>query len=70
MRRVDGWGRRKPGGPLMLLNRVATSILMVDWCAHLPGRTYSYVAALTKTGPVSDWEEVLNVAKLIPRVCK
>lgn len=33
------------------------------------GRTYSYVAALTKTGPVSDWEEVLNVAKLIPRVC-
>ena len=33
------------------------------------GRTYSYVAALTKTGAVDNWKEVLDVAKLIPRVC-
>jgi GMP synthase (glutamine-hydrolysing) len=33
------------------------------------GRTYSYVCGLTKNKPVNDWTEVMNIAKLITRVC-
>ena len=29
------------------------------------GRTYSYVASLTKVGVVDDWVQVMNVAKLV-----
>ena len=33
------------------------------------GRTYSYVAALSSGVTDFSWEDVMKVAKLIPRIC-
>jgi len=53
-----------------LLSRYSFTLLPVRTVGvQGDGRTYSYVASLTKVGVVDDWVQVMNVAKLIPRVC-